>query len=661
MPEFKISADFRAMGDQPAAVSKLSDGILSGLDKQTLLGVTGSGKTFTMACVVEQIQKPTLVIAHNKTLAAQLATEFKEFFPENAVEYFVSYYDYYQPEAYVPRTDTYIEKDADVNEELDKLRHSATRSLLTRKDVLIVASVSCIFGLGAPEEYQGFVATIKKGESKNQRDLIRKLVDMQYERNDYDLARGRFRVRGDTLEILPAYEQLGIRIEFWGDEVEKITHLDPLTGEILSDQEYVEIYPAKHFVTSKEKLQMAIKDIEEELHAHLKCLKSADKLLEAQRLESRTKYDLEMLEMAGYCAGVENYSRHLSQREAGSTPYTLLDYFPEDFVLFVDESHMTLPQVRAMYGGDQSRKKTLVEYGFRLPSALDNRPLNFQEFENKVKQVVFVSATPGPYETENSSTTAEQVIRPTGLLDPVIEVKPVSGQIDDLLDQIDSRVKKGERCLVTTLTKRMSEELSDYLKESGIRTHYLHSEIDTLERSEILRDLRMGVYDVLVGINLLREGLDLPEVSLVAILDADKEGYLRSRTSLIQTVGRAARHIDGKVIMYADKVTDSMKSAIEETDRRRFIQKAYNDENGITPQGIQKTIRDITERVKSVVEPSREELVKGLDLPKEDLVRLIKDLETQMKSASKQLEFEKAAIVRDQILDLRKIVADDSN
>ena len=661
MAEFKISADFRAMGDQPTAVSKLSDGIINGLDKQTLLGVTGSGKTFTMACVVEQIQKPTLVLAHNKTLAAQLATEFKEFFPENAVEYFVSYYDYYQPEAYVPRTDTYIEKDSDVNEELDKLRHSATRSLLTRRDVLIVASVSCIFGLGAPEEYQGFVAAIRKGESKNQRELIRKLVDMQYERNDYDLARGRFRVRGDTLEILPAYEQLGVRIEFWGDEVEKITHLDPLTGEILSDQEYVEIYPAKHFVTSKEKLQMAIRDIEEELNTQLKFLKSTDKLLEAQRLESRTKYDLEMLEMAGYCAGVENYSRHLSQRKAGSTPYTLLDYFPEDFVLFVDESHMTLPQVRAMYGGDQSRKKTLVEYGFRLPSALDNRPLNFEEFEQKVKQVVFVSATPGPYETENSSTTAEQVIRPTGLLDPVIEVKPVSGQIDDLLDQIDSRVKKGERCLVTTLTKRMAEELSDYLKESGIRTHYLHSEIDTLERSEILRDLRMGVYDVLVGINLLREGLDLPEVSLVAILDADKEGYLRSRTSLIQTVGRAARHIDGKVIMYADRVTDSMKSAIEETDRRRFIQKTYNDENGITPQGIQKTIRDITERVKSVIEPSREELVNGLDLPKEDLVRLIKDLEVQMKSASRELEFEKAAMVRDQILDLRKIVADDSN
>tara|TARA_B100000686_G_scaffold17235_1_gene16028 strand:- start:4348 stop:6333 length:1986 start_codon:yes stop_codon:yes gene_type:complete len=661
MAEFKISADFRAMGDQPTAVSKLSDGIINGLDKQTLLGVTGSGKTFTMACVVEQIQKPTLVLAHNKTLAAQLATEFKEFFPENAVEYFVSYYDYYQPEAYVPRTDTYIEKDSDVNEELDKLRHSATRSLLTRRDVLIVASVSCIFGLGAPEEYQGFVAAVRKGESKNQRELIRKLVDMQYERNDYDLARGRFRVRGDTLEILPAYEQLGVRIEFWGDEVEKITHLDPLTGEILSDQEYVEIYPAKHFVTSKEKLQMAIRDIEEELNTQLKFLKSTDKLLEAQRLESRTKYDLEMLEMAGYCAGVENYSRHLSQRKAGSTPYTLLDYFPEDFVLFVDESHMTLPQVRAMYGGDQSRKKTLVEYGFRLPSALDNRPLNFEEFEQKVKQVVFVSATPGPYETENSSTTAEQVIRPTGLLDPVIEVKPVSGQIDDLLDQIDSRVKKGERCLVTTLTKRMAEELSDYLKESGIRTHYLHSEIDTLERSEILRDLRMGVYDVLVGINLLREGLDLPEVSLVAILDADKEGYLRSRTSLIQTVGRAARHIDGKVIMYADRVTDSMKSAIEETDRRRSIQKTYNDENGITPQGIQKTIRDITERVKSVIEPSREELVNGLDLPKEDLVRLIKDLEVQMKSASRELEFEKAAMVRDQILDLRKIVADDSN
>ena len=659
MPEFKLSADFTASGDQPTAVSQLSEGISKGFGKQTLLGVTGSGKTYTMACIVEKIQKPTLVIAHNKTLAAQLATEFKEFFPENAVEYFVSYYDYYQPEAYVPRTDTYIEKDADINEELDKLRHSATRSLLTRKDVLIVASVSCIFGLGAPEEYQGFVASVKKGESKSQRDLIRKLVDMQYERNDYDLARGRFRVRGDTLEILPAYEQLGIRIEFWGDEVEKITHLDTLTGEIIGDKESVEIYPAKHFVTSKEKLQMAIRDIGKELELHLKHLKSSDKLLEAQRLESRTKYDLEMLEIAGYCAGVENYSRHLSQRAAGSTPYTLLDYFPDDFLLFVDESHMTLPQLRAMYRGDQSRKETLVEYGFRLPSALDNRPLNFGEFEKRVNQVVFVSATPGPYEMENSSVTAEQVIRPTGLLDPFIEVKPVTGQIDDLLDQIDTRVKKGERILVTTLTKRMSEELSDYLKESGIRTQYLHSEIDTLERSEILRDLRMGVYDVLVGINLLREGLDLPEVSLVAILDADKEGFLRSRTSLIQTIGRASRHIDGKVIMYADKMTDSMKNAIEETDRRRLIQQSYNEKNGITPQGIRKTIRDITERVKSVVEPSRDDLINGLELPKEDLIRLIKDLQLQMKSASKDLEFEKAAIVRDQILDLRKIVAEE--
>jgi excinuclease ABC subunit B len=659
MSEFKLSADFTASGDQPTAVSQLSEGISKGFGKQTLLGVTGSGKTYTMACIVEKIQKPTLVIAHNKTLAAQLATEFKEFFPENAVEYFVSYYDYYQPEAYVPRTDTYIEKDADINEELDKLRHSATRSLLTRKDVLIVASVSCIFGLGAPEEYQGFVASVKKGESKSQRDLIRKLVDMQYERNDYDLARGRFRVRGDTLEILPAYEQLGIRIEFWGDEVEKITHLDTLTGEIIGDKESVEIYPAKHFVTSKEKLQMAIRDIGKELELHLKHLKSSDKLLEAQRLESRTKYDLEMLEIAGYCAGVENYSRHLAQRAAGSTPYTLLDYFPDDFLLFVDESHMTLPQLRAMYRGDQSRKETLVEYGFRLPSALDNRPLNFEEFEKRVSQVVFVSATPGPYEMENSSVTAEQVIRPTGLLDPFIEVKPVTGQIDDLLDQIDTRVKKGERILVTTLTKRMSEELSDYLKESGIRTQYLHSEIDTLERSEILRDLRMGVYDVLVGINLLREGLDLPEVSLVAILDADKEGFLRSRTSLIQTIGRASRHIDGKVIMYADKMTDSMKNAIEETDRRRLIQQSYNEENGITPQGIRKTIRDITERVKSVVEPSRDDLINGLELPKEDLIRLIKDLQLQMKSASKDLEFEKAAIVRDQILDLRKIVAEE--
>ena len=575
---------------------------------------------------------------------------------QNAVEYFVSYYDYYQPEAYVPRTDTYIEKDADVNEELDKLRHSATRALLTRRDVLIVASVSCIFGLGSPDEYEGFVASVRKGEVRNRNKLIRQLVDMQYERNDYDLARGRFRVRGDTLEIMPAYEELGVRIEFWGDDVERIIQLDPLTGEVLSERDSIEIFPAKHFVTSQEKLKNAIKDIQDELSIHLKSLKSQGKVLEAQRLESRTNYDLEMLEIAGYCAGVENYSRHLAQRAAGSTPYTLMDYLPDDFLLFVDESHMTIPQIRGMYKGDRSRKETLVEHGFRLPSALDNRPLNFEEFEDRISQAVYVSATPGPYEMEHSEKIIEQVIRPTGLTDPVIEVKPVDGQIDDLLYQVNQRVNKGERCLITTLTKRMSEELSDYLKETGIRTHYLHSEIDTLERSEILRDLRLGVYDVLVGINLLREGLDLPEVSLVAILDADKEGYLRSTTSLVQTIGRAARHVDGKVIMYADIVTDSMKRAIDETERRRQIQESHNRENGITPQSIRKTIRDITERVRSIAEPESGPLVSGDDLPKEDITRLIKDLESQMKSASKNLEFEKAALLRDQIIDLRKVL-----
>ena len=656
MNKFKIASDFQPTGDQPAAIDDMSSAIKDGTGHQTLMGVTGSGKTFTMACVVEKVQKPTLVIAHNKTLAAQLATEFKEFFPQNAVEYFVSYYDYYQPEAYVPRTDTYIEKDADVNEELDKLRHSATRALLTRRDVLIVASVSCIFGLGSPDEYEGFVASVRKGEVRNRNKLIRQLVDMQYERNDYDLARGRFRVRGDTLEIMPAYEELGVRIEFWGDDVERIIQLDPLTGEVLSERDSIEIFPAKHFVTSQEKLKNAIKDIQDELSIHLKSLKSQGKVLEAQRLESRTNYDLEMLEIAGYCAGVENYSRHLAQRAAGSTPYTLMDYLPDDFLLFVDESHMTIPQIRGMYKGDRSRKETLVEHGFRLPSALDNRPLNFEEFEDRISQAVYVSATPGPYEMEHSEKIIEQVIRPTGLTDPVIEVKPVNGQIDDLLYQVNQRVNKGERCLITTLTKRMSEELSDYLKETGIRTHYLHSEIDTLERSEILRDLRLGVYDVLVGINLLREGLDLPEVSLVAILDADKEGYLRSTTSLVQTIGRAARHVDGKVIMYADIVTDSMKRAIDETERRRQIQESHNRENGITPQSIRKTIRDITERVRSIAEPESGPLVSGDDLPKEDITRLIKDLESQMKSASKNLEFEKAALLRDQIIDLRKVL-----
>ena len=659
MPDFKIVSDFRPTGDQPQAIDKLAEGVDRDLRHQAILGVTGSGKTFTMACVVEKVQRPTLVIAHNKTLAAQLATEFKEFFPANSVEYFVSYYDYYQPEAYLPRTDTYIEKDADVNQQLDQLRHSATRALLTRRDVLIVASVSCIFGLGSPEEYQSFVAYIRRGERRSRNRLVRQLVDMQYERNDMDLGRGKFRVRGDTLEILPAYEdEVGVRIEFWGDEVERIIQLDPLTGELLAECEDIEIYPAKHFVTSQDKLVQAIDDIEAELAEHLPHLKAQGKLLEAQRLESRTRYDLEMLRETGYCSGIENYSLHLAARTPGSSPYTLLDYFPEDYLLFVDESHMTLPQVRAMYGGDRSRKEVLVEYGFRLPSALDNRPLNFGEFEERVNQAVYVSATPGPYEYEHSQQIVEQVIRPTGLIDPVIEVKPTEGQIDDLLHQIRLRTERGERCLVTTLTKRMAEELADYLREVGVKTHHLHSEIDTLERSEVLRDLRLGVYDVVVGINLLREGLDLPEVSLVAVLDADKEGFLRSWTSLIQTVGRAARHVDGHVIMYADVMTDSMKHTIDETDRRRKIQEAHNKEHGITPQGIRKTVHDITERVRATAETRTPYVVSG-DIPRDEIQRLIKDLQSQMKTASKNLEFEKAALLRDQIVDLRKVMADD--
>ena len=656
MADFQLVSEFDPKGDQPQAIAQLVNGIDSKLKHQTLMGVTGSGKTFTMAGVVQEVQKPTLVLTHNKTLAAQLATEFKQFFPNNAVEYFVSYYDYYQPEAYVPRTDTYIEKDADINEELDKLRHSATRSLLTRKDVLIVASVSCIFGLGSPEEYQSFVASVEKGGVRNRGKLIRQLIDMQYERNDFDLTRGKFRVRGDTLEILPAYEELGVRIEFWGDEVERILQLDPLTGEIISDLEHIDIYPAKHFVTSQEKMASAIKSIEQELKTQTEILKKAGKLLEAQRLDSRTRYDLEMMEVSGYCAGIENYSRHLSQREAGSSPYTLMDYIPDDFLLFIDESHMSVPQIRGMYKGDRSRKETLFEFGFRLPSAIDNRPLNFEEFENRVNQAIYVSATPGPYELEKSENTAEQLIRPTGLLDPLIEVKPIDGQVDDLMQVISERISKSERVLVTTLTKRMAEDLSEYLKESGVRTHYLHSEIDTLERSEILKDLRMGVYDVVVGINLLREGLDLPEVSLVAILDADKEGYLRSTTSLIQTVGRAARHVDGQVIMYANNVTNSMKQAIEETERRREMQKAFNLEHGITPTSIHKEIRDINERIKDTIKASSEPSVSSDDLPKEDIVRLIKDLESQMKKASKQLEFEKAALLRDQVIDLRRVL-----
>jgi len=657
MPSFEIVSDFKMTGDQPQAVDRLVAGLGEGFKHQTLLGVTGSGKTFTMANVIERVNRPTLVICHNKTLAAQLCTEFKEFFPNNAVEYFVSYYDYYQPEAYVPRTDTYIEKETDINEEIDKLRHSATRALFQRRDVIIVASVSCIYGLGEPEEYHSFVCSLTRGDSRPRHEILRKLVDMQYERNDIDFTRGRFRLRGDTLEIQPAYEEMALRVEFFGDTIDRIVEIDPLTGEILTELDSVDIYPAKHFVTSHDKLMRAIDSIKLELDERLKELRQQGKLLEAARLEARTNYDIEMLREAGYCTGVENYSRHLSGRAPGSPPWTLLNYFPEDFLLFIDESHMTLPQIRGMYHGDISRKQTLVDYGFRLPSALDNRPLNFTEFEQRVNQAVYVSATPAAYEYEHSQQVVEQLVRPTGLLEPTVEVKPTKGQIDDLLDQIKTRVSKGERCLVTTLTKRMAEELAEYLIEMGIKTHYLHSEIETMERVEILRDLRLGVYDVVVGINLLREGLDLPEVSLVAILDADKEGYLRSEEALIQTMGRASRHIDGHVIMYADTVTSSMARAVAETSRRRQIQEAYNREHNITPQGIRKAIRDITERVRVVAE-ARAPYV-AAPIAKEDIARLIKELESQMKTAARNLEFEKAALLRDRIIELRKNLAED--
>ena len=652
MPPFKLVSDFGMTGDQPQAVDALVSGVEAGYRHQTLLGVTGSGKTYTMANVVARLQRPALVMCHNKTLAAQLATEFKEFFPENAVEYFVSYYDYYQPEAYIPRTDTYIEKDTDVNEEIDKLRHAATRALLTRRDVLIVASVSCIYSLGEPEEYQGFVVNVAKGQKIERNKLVRRFVDMQYERNDFDFQRGRFRIRGDTLEILPSYEEIAIRIEFWGDTVERIIEVDSLTGELLAEKESVDIFPAKHFVTSPERLELAIADIKTEMAERVEEFNRQGKLLEAARIEQRTNYDIEMLTQLGYCSGVENYSRHLQRRPPGSPPWTLINYFPQDFILFVDESHMTLPQVRGMYGGDMSRKKTLIDYGFRLPSALDNRPLNFPEFEKLISQAVYVSATPGPYEHGNSQQVVEQLVRPTGLLEPTIEIKPTKGQIDDLIHEIKTRVGKGERCLVTTLTKKMAEELADYLREMDVKTHYLHSEVDTLERVEILRDLRLGVYDVVVGINLLREGLDLPEVSLVAILDADKEGYLRSRDSLIQTMGRAARHVDGHVILYADKLTGSMENAVKEVYRRRKIQENFNKEHGITPQGIKKAIKDITERVRVVAEGRGK--YEASHVAPDEVARLIKDFEAQMKKAARNLEFEKAALLRDRIVELRK-------
>ena len=657
MPEFKLVSDFQPTGDQPTAIEELVEGLHQGHKHQTLLGATGTGKTYVMAQIIEQVQRSTLVMCHNKTLAAQLYAEFKEFFPRNAVEYFVSYYDYYQPEAYMPRHDLYIEKDASINEELDRLRLAATSSLFSRRDVVIVASVSCIYGIGDPEEYGKVVVSLHQGQVHRRDKVLRHLVDIHYERNDVDFARGRFRVRGDTLEVFPAYSDLAYRVEFWGDEIDRITEIEPLTGEVLAAHPEIAIYPAKHFITPQEKLTLALRDIESELDERLAELKAQGKLLEVQRLQQRTKYDLEMLREVGYCAGIENYSRHLSQRAPGSPPWTLLDYFPDDFLLFIDESHMTIPQVRGMYHGDASRKKTLVEFGFRLPSALDNRPLNFEEFEERISQVIYTSATPRPYELEHSAQVVQQIIRPTGLVDPEITVKPIKGQIDDLIHQINQRLERGERALVTTLTKRMAEDLADYLAEMGIKVHYLHSEIQTLERVEILRDLRLGVYDVVVGINLLREGLDLPEVSLVAILDADKEGFLRSDQALIQTIGRAARHINGQVIMYADRLTDSMRRAIDETNRRRDIQTAHNKEHHIEPRSIVKEVRDLTDRVRAVAEERAEYRV-AAEIPKHELARLIKELERQMKAAAQALEFEKAALLRDQIYDLRRELSD---
>ncbi len=653
---FRLTADYVPTGDQPQAIEKLVEGVNRGDRYQTLLGVTGSGKTFTMANVIQQTGRPALVLAHNKTLAAQLCAELKEFFPENAVEYFVSYYDYYQPEAYIPRTDTYIAKDADINEEIDKLRHAATRALFQRRDVIIVASVSCIYGLGEPAQYQEFVLSFKKGKPFSRQDAVRRMVSMQYERNDQNVVRGKFRVRGDSLTILPSYDELAVRIDFWGDEVERIVELDPLTGEIVAEHDEIDIYPAKHFVTTADRMEQAIAGIEKELAEQLEVLKRQGKILEAARLEERTHYDIESLRETGYCPGVENYSRHLQAREPGSTPWCLLDYFPDDWLLFVDESHITLPQVQGQYFGDRARKETLVEFGFRLPSALDNRPLTFEEFDQHINQVIFVSATPGDYEIKRSTQVVEQVIRPTGLLDPEIVVKPTKNQVDDLMEEIRRVVDRGQRVLVTTLTKKMAEDLADYLKEMGIKTHYLHAEVETLDRVEILRDLRLGVYDVVVGINLLREGLDLPEVSLVCILDADKEGYLRSNRSLIQTIGRAARHVEGRVVMYADQVTQSMQNAIDETYRRRRIQEEYNREHGIEAASITKAVRDITDHVRMQAAEEKAPYDAGVaaSMPKDEILRMVKELETQMKAAAKNLEFEKAAALRDRVVELRR-------
>ncbi len=672
MPELKAFSEFSPTGDQPQAIELLTNGLRAGMKQQVLLGVTGSGKTYTMAKVIEAVQKPALILAHNKTLAAQLYSEFREFFPQNAVEYFVSYYDYYQPEAYIARTDTFIEKDSQVNEEIDRLRLASTSSLFARRDVIIVASVSCIYGLGSPQDYGRAALTLRVGELIKRQSMLRHLVEIYYTRNDDVLQRGRFRVRGDVLEVQPAEREFAYRVSMWGDEIERISEIDTLTGEILRDHQQVDIYPAKHFVTPQAQLTEAIEDITKEMEEQVALFQSQDKLIEAQRIRQRTNYDMEMLREVGFCSGVENYSRPLARRPAGSTPWTLLDYFPADWLLFVDESHMSIPQVRGMYKGDRQRKETLVNYGFRLPSAMDNRPLMFDEFTAHINQVVYVSATPGPYEKEQAEQTVEQVIRPTGLVDPRVEVRPSEGQIDDLLKEIKKRVAQGQRVLVTTLTKRMAEDLSEYLAEVNIKVQYLHSDIQTLERVEILRDLRLGVFDVVVGINLLREGLDLPEVSLVAVLDADKEGFLRSESALIQTMGRAARHVEGLAILYADRMTDSMKRAIAETTRRREIQLRYNLENNIEPRSIVKSIRDLTDRVKIMAEQKSEyktgtnngtastpaqanAKVDTTKISKDDLSKLIKQVEKEMKDAAKSLEFEKAALLRDQLVELRGI------
>ena len=681
---FKVEAPFTPTGDQPTAIQSLTDGIERGEWAQVLLGATGTGKTFTMAKVIEAVQKPTLIIAHNKTLAAQLCSEFKSFFPNNAVEYFVSYYDFYQPEAYIPSSDTYIEKDASINDEIDKLRHSATMSLFERRDVIIVASVSCIYGLGDPEDYSDLVLSLRLGQTKSRDEILSKLVDIQYTRNDMNFIRGTFRVQGDTIEIFPAaYSERAIRVELFGDEIDRLVEVDALTGEVIAERKHVAVYPASHYVTTKEKMKIAVERIEAELDEQLAKLKAEDRLLEAQRLEQRTRYDIEMMQEMGYCSGIENYSRHMSERKAGEAPYTLIDYFPDDFLIMVDESHVTIPQVRAMYNGDRARKESLIEYGFRLPSALDNRPLKFDEFVERINQIVYVSATPGPYEMEVETNVAEQIIRPTGLLDPSIEIRPIKGQMDDLLGEIHKRAAKNERVLVTTLTKKMAEDLTEFLKEMGVRVRYLHSDIVTIERAEIIRDLRAGVFDVLVGINLLREGLDMPEVSLVAILDADKEGFLRSDTAMIQTIGRAARNVNGHVIMYADRVTGSMQRAMDETDRRRAVQEAYNIEHHITPKSVSKDVKELIELTKieedmvtdgkglSPKKGKKKSSVAGMDhghepyaqdadatkvaeITAEELYNKIEELDRQMKAAAKQLEFEKAAKLRDQLGELRQ-------